>query len=518
MSTAIVAFAVLSVCGTGFAAVHDYHNDYFFAVGDAFIFRGGREGLLNSSAEALKTWADFGQVAPGVSNGQSEIRIDKLEFHRPRNVASQYGSDEGWTGLVQAVVFEVNDRDKIGYSSPAGYRYCCTKELVPKTKCHLNRLIYQEGSNGWPKVIDIDFEDNQTIAKPFEATIPIQASGMYYLWFVHCDEELSAATVAGQTTWKNPGGYLPGMMYPHIAFFAVMSLAYLAVMVVWLLLYVRHWADIFMLQHFMMAVIVMGMLEMIAWYLDYATFNVTGRRPVLPTLWAVLVGCLRKTIARTLVVMVSMGYGVVLPFLTDVQKKQVLAFSSVYFISVTALDIITNVGAIDDLTSTARLVMLLPVAFLDAIFILWVFTSLSATLRTLQSRNTTVKLQLYRRFTNALAAWVWISAAWVAYEMYTKVTDQYNEGWRWDWVTSDFWHVLNFVFLCVLAFLWRPSASATRFAYSAVEDNDDLAALETGKPPPNGQTSPKRQTPRTRQPPVGNGFVHVDPEEAAKQN
>lgn len=54
---------------------------------------------------------------------------------------------------------------------------------------------------------------------------------------------------------------------------------------------------------------------------------------------------------------------------------------------------------------------------------------------------------------------------------YVQVTDQYNEGWRSDWVTSDFWHVLNFVFLCVLAFLWRPSASATRFAYSAVEGN-----------------------------------------------
>lgn len=93
--------------------------------------------------QAQKNWADFGQVAHGVSNGQSEIRIDKLEFHRPRNVASQYGFDEGWTGLVQAVIFEVNDRDKIGYSSPDGYRYCCTKELVPKTKCHLNRLIYQ---------------------------------------------------------------------------------------------------------------------------------------------------------------------------------------------------------------------------------------------------------------------------------------------------------------------------------------------------------------------------------------
>ena len=34
-------------------------------------------------------------------------------------------------------------------------------------------------------------------------------TGMYYLWFVICDEELQAATVRGQTTWKNPTGTCP---------------------------------------------------------------------------------------------------------------------------------------------------------------------------------------------------------------------------------------------------------------------------------------------------------------------
>ena len=98
-----------------------------------------------------------------------------------------------------------------------------------------------------------------------------------------------------------------------------------------------------------------------------------------------------------------------------------MALSIAYFVSVCALDNVTNVGAIDDLTSTARLILFLPVALLDAVFILWVFASLSATLRTLQSRNAIGKLQLYRRFTNALAVWVWVSVAWVAYEMYFKV-------------------------------------------------------------------------------------------------
>ncbi len=52
----------------------------------------------------------------------------------------------------------------------------------------------------------------------------------------------------------------------------------------------------------------------------------------------------------------------------------------------------------------------------------------------------------------------------------------------------------------------------------AAADNDDFALLDHGKPPSNGQTSPKRKTPRARQPPAGNGFVDADSETAAKQN
>lgn len=51
MSAVVTAFAFLTICSTASAAFHDYHDDYFFAVGDAFIFRGGREGLFASSAE-----------------------------------------------------------------------------------------------------------------------------------------------------------------------------------------------------------------------------------------------------------------------------------------------------------------------------------------------------------------------------------------------------------------------------------------------------------------------------------
>ena len=50
-------------------------------------------------------------------------------------------------------------------------------------------------------------------------------------------------------------------------------------------------------------------------------FNATGYRPYVTTLYAVLLGCARKTISRILVLIVSMGYGVVLPYLGAIQHK-----------------------------------------------------------------------------------------------------------------------------------------------------------------------------------------------------
>ena len=45
--------------------------------------------------------------------------------------------------VSQAVIFEVGDRNLIGYPTPLGYRYCCTKDIVPKTKCYQDHLIVQ---------------------------------------------------------------------------------------------------------------------------------------------------------------------------------------------------------------------------------------------------------------------------------------------------------------------------------------------------------------------------------------
>ena len=84
-------------------------------------------------------------------------------------------------------------------------------------------LCAQEKDNGWPKVLDIYFENNDTVAFSWEEAITIEETGMYYLWFVICDDELSAATVRGQTTWKNPTGVLRSCLPPDQASVTVVN-------------------------------------------------------------------------------------------------------------------------------------------------------------------------------------------------------------------------------------------------------------------------------------------------------
>ncbi|CAI5461962.1 unnamed protein product [Closterium sp. Yama58-4] len=461
------------------ASVHTYKGNRFFHTADAFLFRGGREGLFSSTPEAVAHWTTIGKA---VANGKAYVRFQHLTFHRPIWEARD-APVAGQTGLIEALLFEVGDRARIGHTSPTGTRsFCCTPELVRKTGCNPGHLIVRprDDDSKWPRVVEINFMGNDSAVEAAASEMHITRTGMYYLWFVICDKNLAEVSVTGGTVWKNPSGYLPGMMTPYLNFFSAMSIAYLLLGLLWLVQYARFWRDVLQLQHCITAVLFLAMVEMAAWYFDFVNFNASGYRPIGITVWAVSVGAVRKAVSRVLILVVAMGFGVVRPTLGGLSGK-VVALGAAYLLAAEGLDVMQNVGAIDDLSSGERVILVLPVAVLDAAFILWIFTALSKTLALLQAKRTTHKLELYRRFTNMLALSVLISVAWIAYEIFFKVTDPFNERWQADWITGCFWHVLTFSLLCVICILWAPSQASTRYAYSedAPDEDDELETPHT---------------------------------------
>lgn len=213
--------------------------------------------------------------------------------------------------------------------------------------------------------------------------VDITKTGMYNLFFIACDPDLKGLKMSGKSLWKNPNGYLPGRMAPLMNFYVFMIVAYLVLCIVWFSQFVRFRDDILQLQHCITVVIGLGLFEMILWYFDYSNFNSTGMRPVALTTWVVTVGAVRKTVSRLLILCVSMGYGVVRPTLGGLTTK-VLSLGVTYFLASELLDITEYVGAINDISGRAKLLLVLPDAFLDAFLIVWIFTSLSRTLEHLQ--------------------------------------------------------------------------------------------------------------------------------------
>ncbi|KAE8663186.1 hypothetical protein F3Y22_tig00113084pilonHSYRG00007 [Hibiscus syriacus] len=114
---------------------------------------------------------------------------------------------------------------------------------------------------------------------------------------------------------RNPNGYLPGKMATLMTFYGFMSLAYLVLGLAWFLRFVQFWKDIIHLHYHITLVIALGMCEMDVWYFEYSNFNSTGTRPMGITLSAVTFVSVKKTLSRLLLLVVSMGFGVVRPTL-----------------------------------------------------------------------------------------------------------------------------------------------------------------------------------------------------------
>ncbi|XP_057549705.1 uncharacterized protein LOC130827852 [Amaranthus tricolor] len=449
-------------------SIHDYRNEKFIPQSNAFFFHGGSEGLYASKV------SDHSSSSPSENGykGRSFIRFESIIFTRTKESAEKQNGWQQLTGTIEAIIVEVKDRERIGGTYLKTDAICCNQTLASEGHCKVGEVIMQKNpeNRDWPKRIKIFFEAKSQTASMSLQSVEINSTGMYYLYFMFCDPTLKGTTLSGRTVWKNPNGYLPGKMIPLMTFYGSISLAYLLLGLCWLLRFVQFWKDITQLHYHITAVIALGMLEMTLWYFDYSNLNATGVRPMGVTMWAVTFTAVKKTVSRLLLLVVSMGYGVVKPTLGAITSK-VLLFGAVYFLASEALELYEHLGNINDFSGNTKLVLVLPVVFLDTCFILWIFSSLSKTLEKLQIRRSVAKLELYRKYTNSLAIFVILSIAWIGYELYFNATDPLSELWRIAWIIPAFWALLAYSLLAVICVLWAPSRNPTRYAY--LEDSGD---------------------------------------------
>jgi len=256
-----------------------------------------------------------------------------------------------------------------------------------------------------------------------------------------------------------------------LPFYASMCGVYVLLGLVWLIICAMYWRDILRIQFWIGAVIFLGMLEKAMFTSEYQNINSTGQATEGLIIAAELVSALKRTLARMLVIIVSLGFGIVKPRLGPTLHR-VVGTGALYFVLASAESILRVIHPKNDFSNRVILAAV-PLSVLDASICWWVFSSLIQTTRTLRLRRNLVKLGLYKHFTNTLIFNVLASVVFMLWSIkYHRVVNCLTE-WRDLWVDDAFWHLLFSALLCVIMVLWRPSNNNQRYAFTPLLYEDD---------------------------------------------
>lgn len=273
------------------------------------------------------------------------------------------------------------------------------------------------------------------------------------------------------------GGYLSVTDWPLLPFYGTMCGLYVILGLAWLIVCAMHWRDILRIQFWIGGVIFLGMVEKAMFCAEYQNINNNGKATEGLILAAEVVSCGKRTLARMLVIIVSLGFGIVKPRLGPLLHR-VVCTGGLYFILASMEACLRVIHPKND-PSNKTLMAAVPLAVIDASICWWVFSALIATTRTLRLRRNLVKLSLYRHFTNTLVFSVVTSIIFMLWAIkYHKMVDCLTE-WKDLWVDEAFWHLLFSCLLCVIMVLWRPSQNNQRYAFTPLlDDGEDCSSDE----------------------------------------
>ncbi|XP_004326069.2 transmembrane protein 87A isoform X10 [Tursiops truncatus] len=268
---------------------------------------------------------------------------------------------------------------------------------------------------------------------------------------------------------KGPYEYLTLEEYPLMIFFMVMCIVYVLFGVLWLAWSACYWRDLLRIQFWIGAVIFLGMLEKAVFYAEFQNIRYKGESVQGALILAELLSAVKRSLARTLVIIVSLGYGIVKPRLGVTLHKVVVA-GALYLLFSGMEGVLRVTGYF---SYPLALIVNLALSAVDACIILWIFISLTQTMKLLKLRRNIVKLSLYRHFTNTLILAVAASIVFIIWTTMKFRIVTCQSDWRELWVDDAIWRLLFSMILFVIMVLWRPSANNQRFAFSPLSEEEE---------------------------------------------
>ena len=352
-------------------------------------------------------------------------------------------------------------------------QFCCLPEMVDAGTClpeQTGHLIKPEeifASEGvitlFPEARAAKFSDGTL------SHLAVKKSGVYVVLMASCDPFSSPVKVDGFAESMDPYGYLPADLFGNLPFYGMLSCAYVVIGIAWLSVCVLHSAELLPLQMWITAVLALGMIETTVLFMHYLTWNDYGSPSLFASTLSMIFGVTKRAASRVLVLMVSLGYGVVRPSLGDEMDK-ILYLGATYFL----LSLVYTISAIMPSKRTApnepqadmQALIVMMLAGIDTTFYIWIMMSLNNILVSLAARRQTAKYTLYHHFRSVLGASLLLSFCWAMYSVFVIFGDHVDRNWEARWTIDALWEVTYLVIFVAIAYLWAPSKNSQRYAYS----------------------------------------------------
>ncbi|KAK3561143.1 hypothetical protein QTP86_028286 [Hemibagrus guttatus] len=265
---------------------------------------------------------------------------------------------------------------------------------------------------------------------------------------------------------RGPHQYISASEWPLMIFYMVMCIIYVLLGVLWLALSACYWRDLLRIQFWIGGVIFLGMLEKAVYYAEFQSIRYDGLSVQGAVVFAEVLSAVKRTLARVLVIIASLGYGIVKPRLGALLHRVVGV--GLLYLGFSVVEGILRVNS--EQGSSSRLLCDIVLAVTDSCIVCYIFISLAQTMKLLRLRRNVVKLSLYRHFTNTLIFAVIASVIFIIWTTKTFKLSKCQSDWREMWIDDAFWRFLFSTILLVIMFLWRPSANNQRYAFSPLVD------------------------------------------------
>lgn len=376
-------------------------------------------------------------------------------------------------------------------SEDGSLRYCCSADAIDMGLCsgtQYGRLLMDADKFlGKHRLINVPANGEYSNHMKYGRFEETEVSGKYVVLFANCNDEGRSVIVEGKTTWKSLHGYLPGDLFGLMYFYAILFFVYFVILV-WYGITMKMFEDANIpIQTWIFGTISMGFLEVFFRTGDLFVWNEDGTRFWIAYYIGVIIGVLKRGISRCLLVMVSLGWGVVRDDLGAIMKK-INLLGGIYIAISTVNDIMTEVAyseiqrmsqeeeeEIIDVVTVLGLVIVL----IDLVFYFWIIDSLGGTMEYLETMKQTRKLLRYLRLRCILMFSILFGVMWAVF----GIVDTYDQGivtQETKWVI-DASMEMNYLFVLIaVAWLWRPQQNAKEYAYvmelpamSAASDDED---------------------------------------------